>query len=466
MPDPDLTRRRLVAGCRGGWPEPAAAGRLRWWRLVEHPGRPAASPRPRGFDRRWRRLPPPTRPGRRPPTCRSAAGVILHAQNIVVTQPTKGTFEGFTATCTHQGCLLANVAAGTINCGCHGSQFSITDGSNVTGPSGHAGRLGGRPAARWRSRSRAPTSSRADLPPVAMPGSGDVTGRLALASVPDHGEGTTCGSLRRIGLLARPARGCWRGRGRYDGRGRVAPPSRGGPTVAGARHAAGRAVRRADRRRARRTPSRSPTATSSRYAGRSAGGSHRCARSPDDSRCPPRCVSGAGGRAHRCRPARPRRLCASADRCGWWTDAHRRRRRRRCTRAAAPAAAATPTAHQQFVAALDNKGALGQDDTPLLGHVSRRRAPTGRRESNGAISAIGVPATVAHYDTARRHHRLRSGRHDFCDRGPGGRGEVPGLRPVGGGDQLVLFVPTRARAAASSARARSAAASPAAARWS
>jgi Rieske Fe-S protein len=63
-------------------------------------------------------------------------GVVLADQNVVVTQPTKGTFEGFSATCTHQGCLLASVASGTINCGCHGSQFSITNGDNVVGPSG------------------------------------------------------------------------------------------------------------------------------------------------------------------------------------------------------------------------------------------------------------------------------------------------------------------------------------------
>jgi Rieske Fe-S protein len=63
-------------------------------------------------------------------------GVILGSANVVVTQPTKGTFEGFSATCTHQGCILATVSAGTINCGCHGSQFSIKDGSNVTGPLG------------------------------------------------------------------------------------------------------------------------------------------------------------------------------------------------------------------------------------------------------------------------------------------------------------------------------------------
>jgi nitrite reductase/ring-hydroxylating ferredoxin subunit len=63
-------------------------------------------------------------------------GVVLASQDVVVTQPQKGTFEGFSATCTHEGCVLTNVASGTINCGCHGSQFSITDGANVAGPNG------------------------------------------------------------------------------------------------------------------------------------------------------------------------------------------------------------------------------------------------------------------------------------------------------------------------------------------
>jgi nitrite reductase/ring-hydroxylating ferredoxin subunit len=73
-------------------------------------------------------------------------GVILASRNVVVTQPEKGTFEGFSATCTHQGCILASVASGTINCGCHGSQFSISDGSNVAGPSGSpAGSVAGLP---------------------------------------------------------------------------------------------------------------------------------------------------------------------------------------------------------------------------------------------------------------------------------------------------------------------------------
>ena len=63
-------------------------------------------------------------------------GVVLASRNVVVTQPEKGTFEGFSATCTHEGCPLASVASGTINCSCHGSQFSIADGSNVAGPNG------------------------------------------------------------------------------------------------------------------------------------------------------------------------------------------------------------------------------------------------------------------------------------------------------------------------------------------
>ena len=61
-------------------------------------------------------------------------GVVVKADKIVVTQPTEGEFKGFTAVCTHAGCVVAKVANGTINCPCHGSRFSITDGSVVAGP--------------------------------------------------------------------------------------------------------------------------------------------------------------------------------------------------------------------------------------------------------------------------------------------------------------------------------------------
>jgi Rieske Fe-S protein len=61
-------------------------------------------------------------------------GVIFAAQQVVVTQPTKGAFKAFTSICTHQGCQVIEVANGTINCPCHGSKFSIKDGSVVHDP--------------------------------------------------------------------------------------------------------------------------------------------------------------------------------------------------------------------------------------------------------------------------------------------------------------------------------------------
>lgn len=61
-------------------------------------------------------------------------GLILEDQGVVITQPTQGEWRGFSASCTHQGCPVAEVAGGTINCTCHGSQFSIEDGSVVRGP--------------------------------------------------------------------------------------------------------------------------------------------------------------------------------------------------------------------------------------------------------------------------------------------------------------------------------------------
>jgi Rieske Fe-S protein len=61
-------------------------------------------------------------------------GKILADRKIVITQPQAGSFGAFTAVCTHQGCLVGSVSGGTINCPCHGSKFSITNGSVVSGP--------------------------------------------------------------------------------------------------------------------------------------------------------------------------------------------------------------------------------------------------------------------------------------------------------------------------------------------
>jgi nitrite reductase/ring-hydroxylating ferredoxin subunit len=61
-------------------------------------------------------------------------GVILPDKTQVITQPKAGTFEGFSSTCTHMGCTVTTISGGTINCPCHGSKYSITDGSVQAGP--------------------------------------------------------------------------------------------------------------------------------------------------------------------------------------------------------------------------------------------------------------------------------------------------------------------------------------------
>lgn len=60
-------------------------------------------------------------------------GVILEDSETVVTQPSAGEFKAFSSICTHQGCAVTKVAK-TIDCPCHGSKFSISDGSVVAGP--------------------------------------------------------------------------------------------------------------------------------------------------------------------------------------------------------------------------------------------------------------------------------------------------------------------------------------------
>jgi len=60
-------------------------------------------------------------------------GVILEDADYVVTQPSKGKYKAFSKICTHQGCPVASVNEGVIHCNCHGSEYSIEDGS-VTNP--------------------------------------------------------------------------------------------------------------------------------------------------------------------------------------------------------------------------------------------------------------------------------------------------------------------------------------------
>ena len=61
-------------------------------------------------------------------------GKVFEDQGVVVTQPTAGDFKAFSSRCTHRGCAVKGVTDGVINCPCHQSNFSITDGSVRSGP--------------------------------------------------------------------------------------------------------------------------------------------------------------------------------------------------------------------------------------------------------------------------------------------------------------------------------------------
>jgi Rieske Fe-S protein len=60
-------------------------------------------------------------------------GKIFADIQAVITQPTEGEFKAFSSICTHQNCPVTEVTD-TINCSCHGSRFSIADGSVLNPP--------------------------------------------------------------------------------------------------------------------------------------------------------------------------------------------------------------------------------------------------------------------------------------------------------------------------------------------
>ncbi|WP_433829508.1 Rieske (2Fe-2S) protein [Actinoplanes sp. CA-015351] len=63
-----------------------------------------------------------------------AVGGGVITSDLVVTQPTEGTFKAFSKVCTHQGCEVSEIADGQIICRCHNSFFSIKDGAPTSGP--------------------------------------------------------------------------------------------------------------------------------------------------------------------------------------------------------------------------------------------------------------------------------------------------------------------------------------------
>lgn len=83
--------------------------------------------------------PAPVAPAGPPPLASTSdipvgGGTVFASKDVVVTQPTAGTFKAFSATCTHMGCTVASVSGGTINCPCHGSRFTVATGAVANGP--------------------------------------------------------------------------------------------------------------------------------------------------------------------------------------------------------------------------------------------------------------------------------------------------------------------------------------------
>jgi Rieske Fe-S protein len=61
-------------------------------------------------------------------------GKVFPDQQVVVTQPSAGSFKAFSAVCTHAGCVVAEVSQGAIHCPCHGSAFDAATGAVRQGP--------------------------------------------------------------------------------------------------------------------------------------------------------------------------------------------------------------------------------------------------------------------------------------------------------------------------------------------
>ncbi|MEU3463203.1 Rieske (2Fe-2S) protein [Streptomyces sp. NPDC006733] len=59
---------------------------------------------------------------------------LFREDKVVVSQPTAGAYQAFSAVCTHAGCVVDKVEDGVISCPCHGSTFDARTGAVVQGP--------------------------------------------------------------------------------------------------------------------------------------------------------------------------------------------------------------------------------------------------------------------------------------------------------------------------------------------
>lgn len=53
---------------------------------------------------------------------------------VLVTQTKAGSYQAFSATCTHAGCIVSGVENSEIACNCHGARFDPESGMPIAGP--------------------------------------------------------------------------------------------------------------------------------------------------------------------------------------------------------------------------------------------------------------------------------------------------------------------------------------------
>jgi nitrite reductase/ring-hydroxylating ferredoxin subunit len=62
------------------------------------------------------------------------SGKIFKDEKVVVSQPAAGDYKAFSTICTHRDCPMVDLKDDIISCTCHGSRFSVLDGSVKKGP--------------------------------------------------------------------------------------------------------------------------------------------------------------------------------------------------------------------------------------------------------------------------------------------------------------------------------------------
>lgn len=61
-------------------------------------------------------------------------GSAVFVGDIIIAQPTEGTFVAYSRSCPHQGQTIDKIEGDSVRCSAHNSKFSLADGSVIQGP--------------------------------------------------------------------------------------------------------------------------------------------------------------------------------------------------------------------------------------------------------------------------------------------------------------------------------------------